>query len=257
MNIFKQLIVSLYSPKDISTFRQQGIGKTILYVFFLSLLSVLPSFYHFGTSITTGFQILEETVQNDLPPFTIENGELMADEQAPITINKNDFTIIFDSTGTIDQKDVSQSNNTIFFLKSEAIYSAAGQAQSMPYSTLGDVTITKEDLLSFITSMDSILPIMITVIDIVIYLFSASTKFIEISILALFGLALKNLLGKNIHYRHLWRIAAYSVTLPTIFFMIMEGLKTIVPNSFFIHWFVSIMILMLTIKEIPSEKNSL
>jgi hypothetical protein len=257
MNIFKQLIVSLYSPKDISTFRQQGIGKTILYVFFLSLLSVLPSFYYFGTSITDGFQTLEETVQNDLPPFTIENGELMADEQAPITIDRNDFTIIFDSTGTIDQKDVSQSNNTIFFLKNEAVYSTAGQAQSMPYSTLGDVTITKEDLLSFITSMDSILPIMITVIDIVIYLFSASIKFIEISILALFGLALKNLLGKNIHYRHLWLIAAYSVTLPTIFFMIMEGLKTIVPNGFFIHWFVSIMILMLAIKEIPSKKTSL
>src|SRR3954447_10627812 len=162
MNIFKQLIVSLYSPKDISTFRQQGIGKTILYVFFLSLLSVLPSFYYFGTSITDGFQTLEETVQNDLPPFTIENGELMADEQAPITIDRNDFTIIFDSTGTIDQKDVSQSNNTIFFLKNQAVYSTAGQAQSMPYSTLGDVTITKDDLLSFITPIDSILPILIT-----------------------------------------------------------------------------------------------
>ena len=40
MNIFKQLIVSLYSPKDIAKFHQQGIGKTILFVFFLTLISV-------------------------------------------------------------------------------------------------------------------------------------------------------------------------------------------------------------------------
>ena len=257
MNIFKQLIVSLYSPKDIATFRQQGIGKTILYVFLLTLLSVLPSFYYFNTSMTNGFHVLEDTIQNELPPFTIENGELMADEQAPVTINKSDFTIIFDSTGTVDQTNVSQSDNTILFLKNEVIYSVSGQAQSMPYSTLGDITVTQEDLLSVLTSIDSMLPVMIPLIDTIIYLFSASMKFIEVSVLALFGLALKNIMGKNLNYRYLWRIAAYSVTLPTVFFMIMESLKTIVPSGFFIHWFVAIMMLMLTLKEVPSEKTAL
>jgi Protein of unknown function (DUF1189) len=254
MNIFKQLIVSLYSPKDIATFHQQGIGKTILYVFLLTLLAVLPSFYYFNTSITTGFHVLEDTVQNELPPFTIENGELVADEQTPVTINKNDFSIIFDSTGTVDQTDVSGSDNTILFLKNEVIYSVSGQSQSMPYSTLGDITLTQEDLLSVINSIDSMLPVMIPLIDIIIYLFSASMKFIEVSVLALFGLALKNMMGKNISYRSLWRVAAYSVTLPTVFFTIMESLKTIVPSGFFIHWFVAIMMLVLTLKEISSKK---
>lgn len=256
MNIFKQLIISLYSPKDIATFRQQGIGKTILYVFLLTLLSVLPSFYYFNTSMTTGFHLLEDTIQNELPPFTIENGELMAAEQAPVTINKSDFTIIFDSTGTVDQTDVSRSDNTILFLKNEVVYSVSGQAQSMPYSTIGDITVTQEDLLSVLTSIDSMLPVMIPLIDTIIYLFSASMKFIEVSVLALFGLALKNIMGKNLRYRYLWRIAAYSVTLPTVFFMIMESLKTIVPSGFFIHWFVAIMMLMLTLKEVPSEKTA-
>lgn len=254
MNIFKQLIVSLYSPKDIATFRQQGIGKTILYVFLLTLLSVLPSFYYFNTSITTGFQALEDTVQNELPPFTIKNGELISDEQTPVTVNKNNLTIIFDSTGTLDQTDVSRSDNTISFLKNEVIYSVSGQSQSMPYSTLDDITITQEDLLSVITSIDSMLPVMIPLTDTIIYLFSASMKFIEVSVLALFGLALKNMMGKTISYRYLWRVAAYSLTLPTVFFTIMESLKSIVPSGFFIHWFVAIIMLMLALKEIPSKK---
>src|SRR4051812_38339085 len=103
MNLFKQLIVSLYSPKDISTFRQQRVGKTILYVLILTLLSILPSIYHFNTAMVNGMDTIKETVQKNLPPFTIENGELFSEETVPLTINKSDFTFIFDSTGTINQ----------------------------------------------------------------------------------------------------------------------------------------------------------
>ena len=57
-------------------------------------------------------------------------------------------------------------------------------------------------------------------------------------------------------YRHLWRLSAYAVTLPTIFFTIMEALKTIVPGGFLIHWFVAVIMLMLTLKELNTEKTS-
>ena len=146
MNLFKQFFVSLFSPMDISTFRKQKIGKTILYVFLLSLLSVLPSFYYFNNAITDGFHAFQSTVQQDLPPFTIENGELHSDTTVPLTINKENITIIFDSTNTITQKDTSRSDNTIYFLKNELVYSMAGQSQSMPYNMLGNATITKEDV---------------------------------------------------------------------------------------------------------------
>lgn len=253
MNIFKQLIVSLYSPKDIASFRQQGIGKTILYVFFLTLLSVLPSIYYFSTSMMTGLHAIEDTVQRDIPPFKIEHGELIMEGNAPVTINNGDLTIIFDSTGTLNQADVSQSTNTIFFLKNELSYTITGQTQSFPYSLLGDTGITNEDLISMINMLNSILPIMIPITVTVIYLISTAIKFIEITALALFGLALKNLAGKNIQYNHLFRLSAYSITLPTIFFTIMDSLQTIVPSGFFIHWFVAIIMLMLSIKEIQSE----
>lgn len=256
MNILKQLIVSLYSPKDIATFHKQGIGKTILFVFFLTLISVLPSFYYFNTSIINGLNAIENTVQKDFPAFKIENGQLESEEAAPITINKDHFTIVFDSTGTIKQADAIQSNNSIFFLKNELVYSASGQVQSIPYSMLGNTTLTQQDLLDFFGTMDSVLPIMIPVTDVIIYIISAAMKFIEVSVLALFGLLFKNMVGNNkISYRYLWRLSAYSVTLPTIFFTIMESLQTIVPAGFVIHWFVAIMMLILSLKEIHSQKE--
>jgi Protein of unknown function (DUF1189) len=257
MNLFKQLIVSLYSPKDISTFRQQRVGKTILYVLILTLLSILPSIYHFNTAMVNGMDTIKETVQKNLPPFTIENGELFSEETVPLTINKSDFTFIFDSTGTINQAKIDRANDTIFILKNELVYSASGVSQSMPYSMFGDVTITKDDLSSMLTSVDSILPITIPIVSLIVFLFSSIMKFIEVSILALFGLALKNILNKKSSYGQLWRMSAYSVTLPTLFFTIMDALKTVVPNGFFIHWLVAFIMLLLSLKEIPSEKNHL
>ena len=257
MNVFKQLIVSLYSPKDISTFRQQRIGKTFFYVLILTLLSILPSIYHFNTSMVNGMDTIKETVQKDLPPFTIENGELFSEETVPLTINKSDFTFVFDSTGTINQAEIDRANDTIFILKNELVYSASGVSQSMPYSMFGDVTITKDDLSSMLTSVDSILPITIPIVSLIVFLFSSIMKFIEVSILALFGLALKNILNKTSSYGQLWRMSAYSVTLPTLFFTIMDALKTVVPNGFFIHWLVAFIMLLLSLKEIPSEKNHL
>ena len=55
----------------------------------------------------------------------------------------------------------------------------------MPYSMFGDITITKDDLSSMFTSIDSILPITIPIVSLIVFLFSSIMKFIEVSILAL------------------------------------------------------------------------
>nr|WP_295973368.1 DUF1189 domain-containing protein [uncultured Bacillus sp.] len=256
MNIFKQLIRSLYSPKDIAGFWNQGIGKTILYIFFLTLISVLPSLYYFNTSMITGFEDIEETFKQEIPSFTIEKGELISEETSPVTVNKGNFTLIFDSTGTITKEKVTNSDNTIAFLKDEWIYSAAGQSQSMPYSMMGTSTISDKDVANFLSSIESMLPVMVPVTDTIIYLFSAAMKFIEVSVLALFGLMLPNISGNQLQYRHFWRLSAYCITLPTIFFAIMEALQTVVPGGFLIHWFVALIMLMLTIKEMNAPKVS-
>lgn len=255
MNIFTQLAKSTYSPIDISRFRFQGIGKTILYVFLLTLISVIPASYYTAEAINDAVDSAKETIETKLPSFTIENGELKSDIKEPLTINNGSFTIIFDSTGAVEQEDMAGMDSTFAMLKNEAILAAGGETNSLPYSLINDGTMSKQDIKSMISSASSSLPIFIGLILIAIFLFSSSMKFIEISILALFGLLLKIIAGKNLQYKHLWRMAAYSITLPTLFFMIMGLLKTTVPYSFMINWFVASMILLLAIKEVPTPKQ--
>lgn len=256
MNIFKQFFKSLYSPKDIALFRFQGIGKTILFVFFLTLISLLPTIYYLSTATINGLDAIQNSIKNELPAFQISEGTLQSDEKAPIILNKNNLTIIFDSTGTANVAEVARSKDTIAILQHEAVFIANGQSQSLPYSMLSDMTFTNEDLQNMLSSIDSSLVIIIPIMVIIIYILTSGLNFVQISILAVLGLILKKLLLRNLQYRHLWRISAYSITLPTFFFTIMEALKTTVPNGAIINWFVAYIVLFLAIKEVPMPKKS-
>lgn len=254
MNIFVQFFKSIYSPKDIASFRLQGIGKTILYVFLLTALSVFPTIYFSNTAIKEAVNVIEETIKEDLPEFKIENGLLTSSENEPILITKGDFSIIFDSSGTMDTANVT-TGDTLALLKQEMVFIAGGEANSLPYSMIGTETITKQDIESFIDGSDTVLAIFLPIFAFAIYLFTSGIGFIEVSIIALFGLLLKNLIRKPLQYRHLWRMAAYSVTLPTVFFTIMAFLQVHVPFGSLINWFVSLTVLLLAIQEVPNSKE--
>ena len=256
MNIFKQFYKSIYSPKDIALFRFQGIGKTILYVFFLTFISILPFIIFLSTSLSTGIDSAKSIIKDEAPEFSIKNGLLSAKTEVPVTINKDDFTIIIDPTGAISDSDVENEGNAFAMLKDEFVLSSGGRIDTYPYSMLQGLNITKSSMLDFFDTIGGMKGIIIPVMSVFIYLFSSAASFIEVSILAMFGLALTNLLGRNLNYRQLWRMAAYSETLPTLFFTIMAAIKTSVPYSFAINWVVAIIVLFLAINEMPKPKKA-
>lgn len=256
MNIFTQFYKSLYSPKDIAKFRFQGIGKTILYIFLISLLSILPSIFFISTSISTGIDTIQAVLHNELPSFSIKNGQLSAKTSVPITINKKHFTIILDPTGAVSTKELDGNDNTFGILKNEFVFVSGGKAENYAYSMLNGTPVTSKDLLHFVEMVNGVKGIFIPIICLVLYLFTSAANFIDVSILALIGLFLKRIAGRKLNYRQLWRMATYSETLPILFFTIMSAIKTTVPWSFLINWFIIIMILYLAINEIPKPKNA-
>lgn len=255
MSILTQIVKSLYSPKDIALTRFQGIGKTILFVFMLTLISILPVVYYMFTEISEGVGTVKQSIKTDIPSFTIEEGVLHSDIKAPLTIKNGGFTLIFDSTGTVDQGEMTGMEANFAMLQKEIVLTAGGETTAIPYTLFPNESMTKADIISLINTAESSLPVLLGLLLIVVYVFSTGMKFIEVSILALFGLLLKNLTGRKLQYRHLWRMSAYSTTLPTIFFTIMALLKTTVPYSFSVNWFVAAMMLLLAIKEIPGKNH--
>ncbi len=237
-------------------FRFQGIGKTILYVFFLTLISVIPTIYFLSTSIMNSVEEITNSIENEFPDFYIEDGELHSEENKPLTIPGNDMVIQFDSTGTLTSEDIRSDQNTVALLKDEFVFVAGGQVQTYDYSMLTGMTFSKQEITEYLAAADSFLIIVLLIMAIIIYLFSAGLRFIEVSILALIGLLIKNMMNRKLQYRQTWRMSAYSITLSTIFFTIMASLQTVVPNGALISWLVGIVVLLLAIREVPQPKNN-
>lgn len=255
MSIFKQFAKSFYSPQTIATYRFQGIGKTILYIFFLTLVSSIPSAFFFSSGFYNTLSATSQIAETDLPDFKISDGKLLSSETEPIEINHDGFTLFFDSTGTLSSKEIEIKKDAIALLKNEVVLIANYEAQSYDYSMLQDFELSDDDLTSFIQTIQSLLPIIIPLALLVMYIFASGLKFIEITILAFIGLLIKNMSGRTIRYRHSWILATYSVTISTVFFTVMNALRINVPSAFLLNWFVSITVLTLTIKEIPRRKT--
>lgn len=250
MNIFKQLITSIYSPKTIATFQFQGIGKAILYVFLLSLLATLPIAIQLQNTLKNGIDDFENILRDELPDFSIKNGTLLSDEQNPIEIRTDQFIIVFDPSDTYSDSDIEKKGDAIAFLKKKFVFISNGIPQSFDYKMLNR-DLTKAAILDFMKQIDHIVPIFIPILLVIMYLFNSVTKFIEITILALFGLFYKNNMNRTLNFKQVWIISAYSTTMATIFFTLMNAFQLIVPFAFVINWFVCLIILHLVIKEIP------
>ncbi|MBP3041838.1 DUF1189 domain-containing protein [Bacillaceae bacterium Marseille-Q3522] len=253
MNIFKQFYKSFYSPKDLAAFRFQGIGKTILYVFFIAFLTVLPSLIYFNNAFINGISDLQQSLENDLPDFSISNGELTAESDVPVISKQDTITIIIDDTGTIEEDDLEDYDHAIALLKNNPYFVTNGIVQ--PYFTYDFFQINKNNLTEITGNLDSFLWILIPFISLVSILFSSAFKFIEVTFLALLGMLIINPIRRKASYRQLWRMSAYSITLPAVFFMIMDALQTKVPNGLYIYWTVAFIILLLSIKELPPSRQ--
>lgn len=256
MIMWKRLLQSLYSPVHIARFRFHPIGKAISYVFFLSLIATLPIAIYFIISINKTIDSTRELLSEELPPFEVVDGILTSDEKKPIELIHPDVTILLDSTGTLTTDDVARYTNAVAFLKEDFSLVVNGHVQSYPYAVMQVDRFTNKDVYEFTRTLQSLLPIVISLSFFVLYFFTCTSKFLYVTVLAFIGLIFRETLNKRGTYRHMWSISAYSITLATVFFTIMEALQIVVPYAVALDWFVSITILFVSIKELPSVKEA-
>lgn len=254
LNIFQRFVKSLYSPKDIAKYRFLGIGKTILYVFLLMFLSTLPGLYHFSKMTITALNEGKQIFMEELPPFQIENGNLTSDIKEPFTLQKSDFQIILDPTGKISRQDIEKEGNVVALLKNEFVVVNDRNAQNFPYSALEGMKLQNKDIDKFLSSINGVLWIVLPIVFIIMYLFTSAIGFIKISIFAGIGILFARTFDRNLQYRNSWRITAHCITLPTVFFALMDALKTVVPGGLLINWIICLIFLYLTVREIPKPK---
>lgn len=255
MNIFQQFFKSLYSPQTVAKFRFQGIGKTILYVFVLMMITTSIAAYQLGSTISTVVQQFQVDLQNELPDFEIKNSVLISDLDEPLYITQNGDLFIFDSSGTLTVSDIEkQYKNALALLETEAVFVSDGVAESFRYREFGNVNFTKEQVEELTETVVELLPLIISIVVFILFLVLTTLKYIGIFVLTLFGIIIRKNTETALSYKQVWILCAYAVTLPTVFFAITDSLNIVIPLSFTLYWIVAVIMLYLIFKEIPKPK---
>lgn len=253
VTFFKLFIKSIYSPITIAQTRFQKIGKAICYVFFLAFLAAIPSAYNLGTGIYQAANDFRVILDRDIPDFSIENGQLSTAETAPAEGQSGQFMVVLDPEEAYGPEQIIAKQNAVGFLKDKLVIVIEGQPIDFEYSMLPS-DLSKNEISGLSDQMQTFF---IPVLIVFLFFFTAVSKFIEVTILAVLGILIKNMQGKRntLPYKQLWKMSAYTVTLATVFFAIMTALKTTVPSSFLLNWFIHFIILYLAVKEIQLKRS--
>lgn len=251
MNIIKQFFCSHYQPHTIASFKRQKIGRAILYVFLLMLITSLPLIILTVSNFNSLYYDVDEQLRG-FPDFTIENGVLQSDEGTFITETDDGATIIFDPDGEYTPADLDEYDEGIAMLQRDAVILTNDIHESFSYQ---QATFNKADLVSLSDTIGGSLVIILTVIAVLIYLVNSAMKFIGVTVLAAIAMFLKRNVYSQLKYSQAWVLSAFAVTLPTTLFALFDMIQFDFPFQFAIYWVIAITMMNLVLRHLAMTKD--
>jgi hypothetical protein len=255
MNLFKQVAASLSSPNKIALFRFQSIGKTIAYVFFLTLIAVLPTAFFLSSGVLNSADILRDMLAEEVPDFMIADGVLQTDAVEPIIARDGQTLFVFDPLGSGIHDQSGDYQHTVRVLRDKFILTVHDEVYSYSYDLLQGVPLSKETIISYLNSWENGLIIIVCLMISGLYILAAGSKFIGITFFACLGLIAAKMLNRNMTYKSIWTLAAYSGTWTTIFFTVTTFISFQLPADMIWQWLLTGTILLLAIKHVPARKK--
>lgn len=235
MNVFSEMVHSIYDCKSYSVFLKDRKRKTFLFGFLLAafyfLLTIMVPFIRFQMSTGGIMKIVDEFV----PDFSIEDGQLDVEEQFEfedgdtyVYINTKDEGMAQDK---IPEKlyqygSVMIADSDSFVLKSN------GQVQSLLFSDL-DLEITKSEVIEMFSPF---VTIMIVVVMVIIFLFMEAALFFGVIFVALFGMIVASCMQAKLTFGELYKLGMYTRTTP----LLIKAVLSFLPFGIPFFWIISL-----------------
>jgi hypothetical protein len=210
MGFFPKIFHSMAGFGRYKYFIKQRPGKAVVYLLLLTLIlgavSLIPALLDFNKTISefiVGFD-------NSVPNFTFENGKLTVEGKMPIIIGEGSSTLIIDTSGQTDESLLDEYDTAVLITSDRMIQKTYANKQVTNFSLMQGVRFNRE-------SVKRVLPILKS-LSVLILIFGAiffiCAKFISALFVSLIGLIINAVTGTGLPYRDVFKISAYSLTLP-------------------------------------------
>lgn len=254
MNIFKEMLLSIYDFKSYGGFLRNRKGKVFCFGLLLMLLYfiltwILP-FARFH-SITGGFVRL---VREYVPDFKLENGRLWLEESFEydymgtyIYIDTNEDYQLGEGEELMSGENAAYSN--ILLMNSQKmLMKNEGEIASMLYSDLG-LEFSKENLMGLASTYYLVLILLMVFGCLwIILLFFFGVLFV-----ALIGMVVAALMNYNLTFGELYQLGIYARTLPLLIKGVLKLFSLTIPYFFLINFGISVVWIALAIKEMKKK----
>lgn len=247
-----------YSFFNFSAYKEflvQGIGKSILYIFIVTLifstLANINTINIFRTEIT----IIESTFEKNAPNFELKDGLLNIDAKEPIYYNRLGGIFIVDTSGKTSPA-ILESYSSGVFLDSNniSIKKDSSKIQTLSYSDIGDLYVTKDIMKDSFTVIKLVFPLILFTLNPLISLFyNLLTIFL---VLGPLSLIICTFIGIKLSYKNVCTISCYAMTMPLMLQSLLDISGLITPEFQSIFYLIALLYCYLAIAEMKKTNKS-
>lgn len=257
MSLINQFIKSLYSSKDMALVRFQKIWKNIIYILLLSIIASIPITMTTVNILNEEIYEIEDLFTNEIPEFTLTNGKLTSENSQPIIQEGINFTFVFDPTVTELDSNINDKNIIFALLEDKLLFNIPGQPdESLSYSNFENATITKDIVLNWFDNLTAMHSYIFSIVFIITFVITSLMKLMLVTVFACFLPLIASSWKKKLTYVQSWNLMAAIITIPTIFFCIIDALEIYIPYATTLQTFIIFVLMYIIIRELPVRKSN-
>lgn len=254
MNVFKEMVLSVYSYGSYQEFLKNRKGK----VFGFGLLLVLI-YFAVTMLFPAAFQLnspakMAESLRENVPDFELEDGTLWVDDVIELD-NGNMYVYIDTDPDYVfyDADEMEQSlrgySQAVLIDSEKIIMKNNGQVQGLYFSDM-DLEFDREDLIGLIPWIYAIY----IVFMILSYIWMTALFFFGVLFVALMGMIVKSCMDYQLTFGQLYLLGIYSRTLPLIIKAAVSFLPVTIPFFWIFNFGISVFILVMAIRKMKEHK---
>ena len=236
-------------------FLVQGLGKSILYLFLVTLIFSTITNINVIAKFNSEISIIQATFIHSAPNFELKNGLLSVDSDEPIYYKHDGEQLIVDTSGKTNKSLLDSYSDGIYINSDEiTIRQNYSTIQTLQFTDFSEFDLTNKTLQSSLSILKSIFPIILLILDpILSFLVNLISGFL---ILGPLSLNISSIMGVKLKYSKACILSFYAMTLPLLLESLLEISGIDLPVFFVIFYIVALIYCGLAIKKIKNIDKS-
>lgn len=247
-----------YSFFDFAAYKEflvQGLGKSILYIFLVTLI------FSTITNLNTINKFISETANiqtyftKNAPKFELKNGLFTIDSTEPIYYKNDGQTLIVDTTGKTN-KSIVESYSDAIYVDSNGIIIKQNYktVQVMKFSDIPELNLTNIIVQRMLELSKIIVPVILLIFNpIISFIANLISGFL---ILAPICLYMSSFMNVKLNYSKVCILSFYAMTLPLLLEALLNISGIALPEFYIVFYLITLIYCGLAIKELKNTDKS-